>query len=162
MMPGRRALGAWITRASDLPLLGSVLYRLNVNAPVVRMMARGHVYSDPNWLIGERFKQKMAVTRAPGARYASIRFVTGMLDLVSDRPSFIELAEHVKDRILVLYGTETPRRSKAELEALMVLPQVQAEELPHGKLAVHEEFPEAVAKKLSAFLNEHGAQAGSG
>jgi hypothetical protein len=44
----------------------------------------------------------------------------------------------------------------------MVLPQVQAEELPHGKLAVHEEFPEAVAKKLSAFLNEHGAQAGSG
>jgi pimeloyl-ACP methyl ester carboxylesterase len=72
MMPGRHALGAWITRASDLPLLGSVLYRLNVNAPVVRMMARGHVYSDPNWLIGERFKQKMAVTRAPGARYASI------------------------------------------------------------------------------------------
>jgi hypothetical protein len=72
MMPGRRALGAWIIRASDLPLLGSVLYRLNVNAPVVRMMARGHVYSDPNWLIGERFKQKMAVTRAPGARYASI------------------------------------------------------------------------------------------
>src|SRR5262245_57139272 len=58
MMPGRRALGAWITRASHLPLLGSVLYRLNVNAPVVRMMARGHVYSDPNWLIGERFKQK--------------------------------------------------------------------------------------------------------
>jgi hypothetical protein len=58
-----------------------------------------------------------------------------------------------------------PRRrggQKAELEALMVLPQVQAEELPHGKLAVHEEFPEAVAKKLSAFLNEHGAQAGSG
>jgi hypothetical protein len=91
MMPGRRALGAWITRASDLPLLGSVLYRLNVNAPVVRMMARGHVYSDPNWLIGERFKQKMAVTRAPGARYASIRFVTGMLDLVSDRPSFAYL-----------------------------------------------------------------------
>src|SRR5215472_3584342 len=65
MMPGRRALGAWITRASDLPLLGSVLYRLNVNTPVVRMMARGHVYSDPNWLIGERFQQKMAVVRAP-------------------------------------------------------------------------------------------------
>ena len=152
MMPGRRALGAWITRASDLPLLGSVLYRLNVNAPVVRMMARGHVYSDPNWLIGERFKQKMTVTRAPGARYASIRFVTGMLDLVSDRTSFIELAKRVEDPMLVLYGIETPRRSKAEVEALLFLPQVQAQELPHGKLAVHEEFSEAVAKKLSAFL----------
>jgi hypothetical protein len=41
MMPGRRAAGAWITRASDLPVFGALLYRLNVNAPVVRMMARG-------------------------------------------------------------------------------------------------------------------------
>jgi hypothetical protein len=58
----------------------------------------------------------MAVISAPGARYASIRFVTGMLDLISDRTSFIEMAKGVKDPILVLYGAETPRRSKAEME----------------------------------------------
>src|SRR4029079_9928831 len=97
-------------RASDLPVFGALLYRLNVNAPVVRMMARGHVYSDPKWLMAERFQQKMAVTSAPGARHASIRFITGMLDLISDRASFIELAR--RDPILVLYGAETPRRQK--------------------------------------------------
>jgi pimeloyl-ACP methyl ester carboxylesterase len=152
MMPGRRVAGAWITRAGDLPILGAALYRLNVNGSVVRMMARGHVYSDPNWLTGERFQQKIAVTRAPGARYASIRFVTGMLDLISDRASFIELAQRVKDPILVLYGAATPRRSKAEMETLASLPHVEAVELPRGKLAVHEEFPDAVADRVNEFL----------
>jgi pimeloyl-ACP methyl ester carboxylesterase len=152
MMRGRRGVGAWIARASDLPIFGAVLYRLNVNVPVVRMMSRGHVYSDPNWLMGERFQQKMAVTRALGARYASIRFVTGMLDLISDRASFIELAKRVKDPMLVLYGAETPRRSKAEMETLASLPQVNAAELPRGKLAVHEEFPEAIAEAVKLFL----------
>src|SRR5262249_3035546 len=73
VMPGRRGLGAWITRAGDLSIIGAVLYRINVNSLVVRMMSRGHVYSDSNWLAGEPLQQKMAVTKAPGARYASIR-----------------------------------------------------------------------------------------
>ena len=152
VMPGRRGLGAWIIRAGDLPIIGAVLYRINVNGPVVRMMARGHVYSDPNWLEGEPLQQKMAVTKAPGARYASIRFVTGMLDLISDRASFIELVKRVKDPILVLYGAETPRRSKAEMEALVSLPRIKSVELPYGKLAVHEEFPDVVAKEVKSFL----------
>jgi len=50
----------------------------------------------------------MAVISAPGARYASIRFVTGMLDLISDRTSFIEMAKGVKDPILCF--TELGRR----------------------------------------------------
>src|SRR6516225_5128694 len=33
VMPGRRGLGAWITRAGDLPIIGAVLYRINVNSP---------------------------------------------------------------------------------------------------------------------------------
>jgi hypothetical protein len=132
VMPGRRGLGAWIARAGDLPIIGAVLYRINVNSPVVRMMARGHVYSDPNWLAGERLQQKMAVTKAPGARYASIRFVTGMLDLISDRASFTELVKRVKDPILVLYGAETPRRSKAEMEALVSVTRVKSVELAQG------------------------------
>ena len=109
VMPGRRGLGAWIIRAGDLPIIGAVLYRINVNGPVVRMMARGHVYSDPNWLEGEPLQQKMAVTKAPGARYASIRFVTGMLDLISDRASFIELVKRLKIRSL--FFTEPRHRA---------------------------------------------------
>jgi pimeloyl-ACP methyl ester carboxylesterase len=43
MMEGKRNLGDWIARIGDLPVLGQLVYRLNVNAPVTRMMARGHV-----------------------------------------------------------------------------------------------------------------------
>jgi pimeloyl-ACP methyl ester carboxylesterase len=153
VLQGRRRLGAWITRAGDLPIIGAVLYRINVNGPVVRMMARGHVYSDPSWLAGEPLRQKLAVIKAPGARYASIRFVTGMLDLISDRTSFIELVKRVKDPILVLYGTGTPLRSKAEMEALVSLTRVKFVELPQGKLVVHEEFPDVVAKEVMSFLD---------
>ena len=45
---------AAVRRLVDHPMLGPLLYRLNVSRPVVRMMARGHVYADPGWLHGER------------------------------------------------------------------------------------------------------------
>ncbi len=58
MMGGKRRLGEWIARVGDLPVLGQLLYRLNVNRPVVRMMARGHVYVDPHWLHGRAFSSE--------------------------------------------------------------------------------------------------------
>jgi len=152
MMHGRRGIGQWIARAGDLAVLGPLLYRLNVNPPVVRMMARGHVYSDPDWLTRDRFAEKMAVVTAPGARQASIRFVAGMLDLMPDRSSFIETARRVNEPTLVVYGAATPKRSKAEMQALASIPHVRAVELPQGKLAVHEEFPDAVAEAVKSFL----------
>ncbi len=153
MMNGKRGPGDWIARVGGLPVLGSLLYRLNVNRPVVRMMAKGHVYSDPNWLKGERLKQKLAVVSAPGARHASIRFVTGRLDLMRDRAAFVAAAERAAVPILVVYGAGTPRRSKAEMEALGALANVRMVELPQGKLAVHEEFPDAVAEQMLVFLD---------
>jgi pimeloyl-ACP methyl ester carboxylesterase len=160
MMGGRRRLGKWIARAGDLPVLSQLLYRLNVNPPVVRMMARGHVYVDPNWLQGERLTQKMAVVRATGARHASIRFVAGVLDLMTSRSDFIEAARRFKEPILVLYGAATPRRSKAEMQALTALPNVRSVELPSGKLGVHEEFPDEVAAVVRSFLDVMGGAGG--
>jgi len=46
MMDGRRPLFDRICRLVDLPIIGPVLYRLNVNRLVVRYMAAGHVYAD--------------------------------------------------------------------------------------------------------------------
>ena len=156
MMGGKRKLGEWIARVGDLPVVGQLLYRLNVNPPVVRMMARGHVYVDPNWLQGERLTQKLTVVRATGARHASIRFVAGILDLMMSRSDFLEAARRFKEPILVLYGAATPRRSKAEMQALAVLPNVCSVELPSGKLGVHEEFPDEVARAVKSFLVGHG------
>ena len=125
--------GRMVARASDLPVFGELLYRLNVNPAMVRMMARGHVYSDPDWLTGERFTQKMAVVTTAGARHAAIRFVTGVLDPMPNHSLFIETARRVKEPILVVYGAATPRRSKAEMETLASVPNVRSK-ATYGRL----------------------------
>jgi hypothetical protein len=90
-MGGQRPFFEWLCRLVDLPVVGPMLYRLNVNRLVLRHMAVGHVYSDPAFLDGSRLREKLA-TRAPGARFASVRFVTGRLDPIftsqeeSDQP----------------------------------------------------------------------------
>ena len=154
MMGGRRAMFRYISKLIDLPVIGSALYRLNVNRPMIRLMGRGHVYANPAWLDERRLAEKLAVTNAPGARHASFRFITGELDPMPTRESFITTARLVTDPILVVYGSATPSRSKAEIEALRGLPNVQSLELPVGKLAVHEEFPALVAEAVQSFVNE--------
>jgi pimeloyl-ACP methyl ester carboxylesterase len=144
----------YISRLVDLPVIGSALYRLNVNRPMIRVMGRGHVYADSAWLDERRLAEKLAVTNAPGARHASFRFVAGELDPMPTHESFMATARLVTDRILVVYGAATPSRSKAEIEALRDLPNVQSVELPVGKLAVHEEFPGLVAEAVQSFLGE--------
>lgn len=141
-----------IVHTVDLPFIGPALYALNVNRPVVRMMGRGHVYEDPDWLSGPRLEEKLGVVRAPGARHASIRFVTGGLDLLESREEFLALGRRVSEPILVVYGGGTPPKSKAEMEALCRLANVRAVVLPTGKLSVHEEFPGPVADPIVSFL----------
>ena len=154
MMNGRRDIGERIARAAQWPIVGPLLYRLNVNRASLRMMARGHVYSNPSWLAGERLAQKMAVVTAAGAWSGSIRFVTGMLDPMRDSTAFQDAAQRVQDPILVIYGAETPPRSKAEMQGLARFAHVKLVEVPAGKLAVHEEFPEAVAEQILAFADK--------
>src|SRR5271156_1140267 len=48
---------------------------------------------------------------------------------------------------------ETPSRSRSEMEALAVRPGVWTEIMVHGKLSVHEEFPDEVAAFVGPFLS---------
>ena len=77
---------------------------------------------------------------------------TGMLDLMTNRSEFLEAARRFKGTILVVYGAGTPRRSKAEMQALAALPNVRSVALPSGKLGIHEEFPDEVAEAVRSFL----------
>src|SRR5262249_9449451 len=101
--------------------------------------------------------QKRAVVRAPGARFASVRFVTGRLDPLASRDAFLDLARRAAAAILLIYGAETPPKSRAEMEALAAVPGVRTARLPQGKLAVHEEFPEATFNAIAPFLAEESA-----
>ena len=154
MVGKRLPLFKRLGRAGDHPIVGPIIYRLNVNRPVVRMMARGHVYADPGWLNEARMAEKLAVIRAPGARHASIWFVAGELDPVRSREAFLSHAGRVVDPILVVFGAGTPPKSKAEMEALAALPNVGAARLAMGKLSIHEEYPDEVAAALKPFLAE--------
>ena len=135
----------------DLPIIGPLFYRLNVNRLVIRYMAAGHVYTDLRWLYGERLRQKLAVTRSPGARFSSVRFVTGKLDPLETRTEFLDVARSPVPTLMI-YGAQTPSRSRAEMEALASVPSIRSVMLPLGKLSVHEEFPDLVAETIKPFL----------
>jgi len=154
MLGGHRPYFDRLCRLVDRPVLGPLVYRLNVNRLAVRYMGAGHVYADPAFLAGERLRDKLAVVRAPGARFASVRFVTGRLDPLASREAFLDLAGRAATPILVLYGAETPPKSRAEMEALAGVPGIRTVRLPQGKLSVHEEFPEATADATGPFLSE--------
>jgi pimeloyl-ACP methyl ester carboxylesterase len=156
MMNGNRLWFDRICRMVDLPIVGPLLYRLNVNPLVIRHMAAGHVYTDRLWLRGERLSQKLAVTHAPAARFSSVRFVTGKLDPLARRAEFLDLARRSSVPMLLVYGAETPTRSRAEMEALTSLTGVHTISLPFGKLSVHEEFPELVSSAIQPFLDDSG------
>ena len=87
MAGGDRPLFRGIRRVIGMPVVGPLLYRVNVNPLVVRMMVAGHVYSDPQVLSGELLRDKKQVIAAPGARFGSAAFVTGGLDRVHSRRS---------------------------------------------------------------------------
>lgn len=148
-MAGRRlALFDGLAKGVDLPVAGAALYRLNVNGSVIGLMARGHVYADPAWLTPARMAEKRRVTEAPGARHASFRFVSGGLDPFADRDAFLDAARRAGAEILVVYGKDSPRKSKAEMTALAALDGVATVELPQGKLSAYEEFPDATAAAI--------------
>jgi len=142
----------WFVGLVDAPGIGALVYALNVNPLVLRVMGRGHVYADAAFLTPQKLAEKLRVTRTPGARHASVRFVTGQLDPFDDRASFLAAARRVKDPMLLLYGAGTPRKSRSEMEALAGLPNVETHVLARGKLAVQEEEPAAVEEALRAFL----------
>ena len=147
-MMGRRP--GWLARvraAFDNPLAGPLLYALNLNRVVIRRMAKGHVYSDPGVLTSARLAEMRQVVRAKGARFASVRFVTGALDPYPTGEEFRAAVTTIpKSRVRLLWGDESPRKSKADMVALAETAGITPRVLPQGKLGVHEEFASEVAE----------------
>jgi pimeloyl-ACP methyl ester carboxylesterase len=155
MMGDHQAFFHRLCRMVDRPVIGPLIYGLNVNPMVVRRMGAGHVYADPDYFTRERLREKLAVVRAGGARFSSVRFVAGRLDPLANHEEFLECGRRTIAPILVVYGGDTPRRSRAEIEALAALPGIRSIRLPHGKLSVHEEFAEETAEAITPFLHEN-------
>lgn len=153
MMGGQRPWFARLQAAIDHPFVGPLLYRINVSRWVVGKMAREHVYCSPSWLSADRMEEKLAVTRSTGARHASVRFVTGVLDLFHDRSAFLDSLRNLSHPVLMIYGGDTPRKSLAEMDAIAPLANVEAIRLPHGKLGLQEEFAKEIGDLVCDFLH---------
>jgi pimeloyl-ACP methyl ester carboxylesterase len=145
VMSGRKPIQGRIRRLIHTPVIGELLYRLNVSRPVVRMMYRRHVFADPAFLTDDLLADRMRLTRQPGARFALACFVTGALDPFDDRAAFLAAARRVQGPMLILYGRDTPPKSRAEMEALADLPGIESRLLGRGTLGLAEELAKDIA-----------------
>ena len=158
MMGGRKPIRPRIRKLIHAPAIGELLYRLNVSRPVVRMMYRRHVFADPMFLTDDLLARRMRLTRQPGARFGSACFVTGALDPFDDRAGFLAAARQVEAPVLVLYGADTPPKSRSEMDEIAKLPRVESRVLDHGTLGMAEELAEALAPLIGSFLARSDGQ----
>ena len=146
-MPSRAHWFPRIRRAVEAPVLGDALYRLNISPPIIGRMMRAHVYADPAHVTPALVRAKHAVTRQRNGRFGTAAFVTGGLDPVGDRTAFLDLFGDGLPPTLVLRPEKAPRRSGAEMDALIAHGRVTGVPIP-GALSPHEEFPSAVAAAI--------------
>jgi pimeloyl-ACP methyl ester carboxylesterase len=143
---------AWTRRVVATPVMGEALYRLNTLRSVIGLMYRRHVYAEASRITPVFIAKKQDVARRPGARFASVAFVTGQLDPVSDRGAFLALFDPPLVPTLVLCGNATPPRSKAQMAALAERSGIDLRWIP-GSLGLHEEYALAVADPIIRFVD---------
>jgi len=133
------------------PLLGQALYGLNTQPAFLKWMYRRHVFVDEQRLTLDYIQQRHQSTQQPGARYAPAAFVTGGLDPVPSREALLQSIESLACPVMVVVAEQAPPASKAEMEAIAALPEVQSTCLP-GTLGQAEEYGAIVAEQIQPFI----------
>ncbi|MEM1370374.1 MAG: hypothetical protein AAGG02_20705 [Cyanobacteria bacterium P01_H01_bin.15] len=123
------------------------MYNLNTHPAFLKWMYQRHVFVDHSRLTPTFIQQRHQITQRPGARFAPAAFVTAALDPMRDRKEWLKVASAVvgdsRSSIQVILADKAPPQSKAEMEALAALPDVQSAHLP-GSLGLYEEYGEEV------------------
>jgi pimeloyl-ACP methyl ester carboxylesterase len=104
-------------------------------------------------LTDDLLADRMRLTRQPGARFASACFVTGALDPFDGRAAFLAAARRIQSPILMIYGPDTPPKSRVEMEALAGLPGTESKLLDRGTLGMAEEFADDLKPLIDGFLS---------
>ncbi|XP_026381310.1 uncharacterized protein LOC113275941 isoform X1 [Papaver somniferum] len=140
------------------PAVGWMMYNMLVsNEKSIQSQYKSHVYANAENVTPEIIESRYALTKRKGARYAPAAFLTGLLDPVKSRKEFLELFTGLEGKtpVLVISTSGSPKRSKAEMDALRGAKGVSKFlELP-GALLPQEEYPAVVAEELYAFLQDH-------
>jgi pimeloyl-ACP methyl ester carboxylesterase len=150
MGEARRHWFGRIRRAVEMPVVGEALYRVNISGPIIGKMMRAHVYADAAHVTPEVIAAKHRITRQRGGRFGTAAFVTGGLDPVGTREAFLDLfGGEGLPPVQVLRSTDAPRRSGAEMDALVASGRVSTARIP-GALSPHEEFFRETAAAIRA------------
>ncbi|KAJ4974200.1 hypothetical protein NE237_007374 [Protea cynaroides] len=139
------------------PAVGWMMYNVLVsNEKAIKSQYKSHVYADPENVTPSIIENRYALTKQKGSRYLPAAFLTGLLDPVKSREEFLELfaALEGKTPVFVVSTTGSPKRSKAEMDALEGAKGVSKFVKVPGALLPHEEYPTSVAEELYRFLQE--------
>lgn len=127
------------------------------NEKAIQSQYKSHVYADPENVTPDIIESRYALTKRKGARYVPAAFLTGLLDPVNSREEFVELFAGLEGKVpvLVVSTSRSPKRSKAEMEALRGAQGVSKFVEVSGALLPQEEYPKVVAEELYTFLLEN-------
>lgn len=140
------------------PGAGWMMYNMLVsNEGAIQSQYKSHVYANPQNVTPAFVQSRYKLTTEKGSRYVPAAFLTGLLDPVNSRDEFLELFSGLEGKIPILVvSTEgSPKRSKAEMEALREARGVSKFVKVAGALLPHEEYPSMVAEELYKFLQEN-------
>ena len=138
----------WVRRLVELPLIGPLLYRLNTSRAILKLMLRRHVWVNRNLLTPQRLREQQQISRQPGARFASVAFVSGGLDAASDSRWWLAQIQNLHCPLHVVLANEAPPRSKQEM--LTLADKADRVSEIDGRLGLHEEFGQELAQGVSA------------
>ena len=139
------------------PAVGWMMYNMLVsNEKAIESQYKSHVYANPENVTPSIVESRFELTKRKGARYAPAAFLTGLLDPVQTREEFLELFAAVEGKtpVMVVSTEGSPKRSKAEMEALKGAKGVTKFVEVQGALLPQEEYPSIVAEELYQFLQE--------
>ena len=134
------------------------MYNLLVsNEKAIQSQYKSHVYADPDNVTPSIIQSRYALTKRKGARFVPATFLTGLLNPVQSREEFLSLFAELDGKIpiLIVSTASSPRRSKAEMDALKGAKGVSKFVEVPGALLPQEECPLTVLEELYKFLQEN-------
>ncbi|CAM6100670.1 unnamed protein product [Calypogeia fissa] len=137
------------------PGVGWAMYKYLVSSPKnIRLQYLTHVYADAENVTPAMVENRTALTQRDGARFAPAAFLTGLLDPTSSREELLSVFAKLDGKVptLVVSTMKSPRRSRAEMEALEGAQGVTKFVKLPGALLPQEEYPDSVSEEILAFL----------
>lgn len=137
----------WLRQLVSLPVIGSLLYRLNTSRAVLKLMLSRHVWVNPEMLSPAQVREQQRLSRRKGARFASVSFVSGGFDPATHSDWWLDKAEKLHCPLHVVLAEQAPPRSKGEMRELAS--KADRVSVIKGRLGLHQEFGAELAALIS-------------